>query len=240
MWRKDDKKHTKAKYKIPGNSATLNRARAFAAHAPELFAKKSVTFPIFAKWKANGGKDLDVASIQGPMEELQCKDFNWYLDFFSYIYRDGGLIPKEAYQLSPDGGKTCLQLKKRQSWGFATQTGDNLMLATCVNATGLQAGSGPTQYWHLANRDKEGKCCQGLQAWNTGQCLMNGLVTNLCDMNKQPAELTADGKLKIGEVCLNASPLGETVCENAVKWEKLRTFEPQEYTLLSQELKDKW
>lgn len=218
----------------------LNRARAFMAHAPELFAKKTVTFPGFAKWRDTGGSDLDVESIQSKMKELQCKDFNWYLGFFKYIYRDGGLIPKEAFQLSPDGGKTCLRLKKRASWGFATNTGDDLSMDACVNVTGIEVKTGTTQYWALANRNKEGKCCQALQNWNTGQCMLPGLKTYCCNMNDQPAQLTPEGLLKVGEKCLSANPLRETPCTAASKWQKLRPFEPPEYTLLSQDLKDIW
>lgn len=241
MWRKDDKKNTKARYKVPGNAALLNRARALKAHAPDYFANKTVTFPPFSRWKSTGGSDLDVKSIQSTMEELQCKDFDWYLGFFNYIYRDGGVIPKEAFQLSPDGGKTCLKLKKRQSWGFATNTGDNLSMDSCVNVTGLEVTrSGTTQYWAKANRNKEGKCCGSIQNWNTGQCIQSGLSTYCCNMNEQPAELTEEGWLKVGEKCLSANPLRETTCDGATKWTKLRPFEPPEYTLLSQKLKDTW
>jgi polypeptide N-acetylgalactosaminyltransferase len=243
MWRVDNKKNTKVKYKIPANSATLNRARAIAAHAPEFFRHKTLTFGMFSKWKDTGGSDLDVESIQAPMKELQCKDFEWYLDFFKYIYNDGGVIPREVFQITPDGGKTCLQLKKQQHFSFQGNKGDDLAIGPCLNVTGLEATSG-TQYWHKANRNKDGRCCGGLRAWNTGQCLLNNLKTSLCNMNDQPAEMTAEGLLKVGDKnnrCLSANPLRETSCNDATDtWKKLRPFEPQEYRILSQELKDKW
>lgn len=238
MWR-SGKKNTRAKYKLPPNSSGLNRARAFKAHAPEMFAKKTVTFSTFAKWRETGGSDLDVQSIQAPMNKLQCNDFDWYLDFFSYIYRDGGYIPKEVFQLTPDGGTTCLMLKSKRSWGSGGSPSDTLVLDQCTNVSGLAATSG-TQYWHKANRTPEGRCCSGLRAWNTDECVMNGLKTSVCSMSGQPAELTAEGVLKVGSKCLSVDPLRETSCEGATKWEKLRPFEPQEFTLLSQELKDKW
>jgi hypothetical protein len=63
-------------------------------------------------------------------------------------------------------------------------------------------------------------------------------------MNDQPAEMTAEGLLKVGDKnnrCLSANPLRETSCNDATDtWKKLRPFEPQEYRILSQELKDKW
>jgi len=239
MWRTGDKRNTRAKYKLPANSAGLNRARAFKAHAPAMFGNKTVTFPVFAKYKATGGNDLDVTSIQAPMEKLQCQDFNWYLDFFSYIYRDGGYIPKEVFQLTPDGGKSCLRLKSDRSWNSGGSPSDGLVLESCTEVSGLEATSG-TQYWHKANRNSEGRCCSGLRAWNTDQCIMNGLKTSVCSMNGQPAELTAEGVFKVGHKCLSTDPLQETSCEGATKWEKLRPFEPQEFATLSQELKDKW
>ena len=238
MWR-GSKKNTRAKYKLPPNSAGLNRARAFKAHAPDMFSNKTVTFPTFSMWRKTGGSDLDVESIRAPMEKLQCKDFNCYLDFFSYIYRDGGYIPKEVFQLTPDGGKTCLMLKSRRSWSSGGSPDDVLAMDECTSVSGLQATSG-TQYWHKANRTPEGHCCSGLRAWNTDQCILNRLTTHVCTMSGQPAELTTEGTLKVGNKCLSIDPLRETSCEGASKWEKLRPFQPQEFTTLSQELKDKW
>lgn len=238
MWRQGAKQNTRAKYKIPGGSSVVNRARAFKAHAPEMFGNKTVTFGPFSQWKSTGGNDLDVESIQAPMRDLQCQDFNWYMDFFSYIYRDAGYIPKEVFQLTPDGGKTCLSLKSR-GWGSGGSPNDSLIMDECSTVPGLEATSG-RQYWHKANRDSEGKCCGGLRAWNTDQCVMPGLRTSVCALSGQPAQLTADGSLKVGSKCLSVDPLRETSCADASKWEMLRPFEPQEFKVLSQELKDKW
>lgn len=238
MWR-GGKKNTRAKYKVPPNAAGLNRARAFKAHAPDMFGNKTVTFPMFSKWRETGGSELDVESIQTPMKDLQCKDFNWYLDFFDYIYRDGGYIPKEVFQLTPDGGKTCAMLKSRRPWSSGGSPTDALALEPCTDIAGLEATSG-TQYWHGANRTPEGRCCSGLRAWNTDQCIVNGLSTAVCGMSGQPAELRTDGTLKVGSKCLSVDPLRETSCKGATKWEKLRPFQPQEFMTLSQELKGKW
>jgi len=240
MWRASGKQNTRARYKIPPNSSNINRARALYAHAPEMFAKKSIAFPMFQKWRATGGSDLDVSSIQSAMNNLQCQDFEWYLDFFSYIYRDGGYIPKEVFQLTPDGGKTCLILKSKRAWGSDGSPSDVLTMEPCTEKVGSEITSG-TQHWHKANRNAEGKCCSGLRSWNTDQCIVNGLKTSVCSMSGQPAELTPEGLLKVGGTkCLRIDPLRETSCEGASKWEKLRPFQPPEFEVLSQKLKDKW
>lgn len=235
MWR--DAK-LKAKYKVPPGSASVNRARALLAHAPAMFAQKTVDFPMFRQWKATGGSDLDVSSIQGAMENLQCKSFDWYLDFFGYIYRDGGLIPKEVFQITPDGGNTCLYVKSKRLWGSDGPPHDTLAMEPCHAKT----NSG-TQHWHLANRNPEGKCCSGLRSWNTDQCIVGRLGTAVCSMSGQPAQITQEGLLKVGlpPKCLSINPLRETSCDQATSsWKKLRPFEPPEFKVLGQELKDKW
>ena len=221
----------------------FNRARAMKAHAPDMFGNKTLTYPAFQQWRATGGSDLDVESILAPMRSLECKDFNWYLDFFSYIYRDAGLIPKEVFQLTADNGKTCLMLKNRQTWDSTASPEDELVLGNCTTVSGLNATSG-TQYWHVANRKKDGTCCSGLQAWNTNQCITGNLKTYVCSSmtGGQPATLNKKEWLKVGTQCLNANPLSLSNCQKGVTqpWKKLRPFQPQEFTAMSQELQEKW
>jgi len=234
MWR--DQK-TRAKYVVPPGSASVNRARALLAHAPEMFAQKTVDFPMFQSWKQTGGSDLDVSSIQSAMQNLDCKNFDWYLDFFSYIYRDGGVIPKEVFQISPDGGKTCLYVKSKRAWGSDGQPSDTLAMEPCQETKDTG-----TQHWHLANRNAQGKCCSSLRSWNTDQCIVGRLATSVCSMSGQPAQVTSDGRFKVGTRCLSVFPLRETSCEEATTttWEKFRPFQPPEFEILGQDLKDKW
>merc|ERR1712146_236201 len=49
------------------------------------------------------------------------------------------------------------------------------------------------QRWHGANKKSNGKCCSGLRAWNTDQCIQSvsgGLVNTLvCDISGQAADM---------------------------------------------------
>jgi hypothetical protein len=237
MWREASKAKTRARYwndEMPRNCSTVNRGRAMLAHATNFFYNKTVTFPEF-----QASKDLDARSIQQPMEDLKCKSFDWYLGHFSHIYRDGGVIPREVFQLTYDGGKTCLQLGSGRPWGWNKEPmEDTLVLAKCVNATGLEVSKG-TQYWSGSNRMSNGKCCD----WNTDQCIHRGATTETCNLNGgQPAKLTDTGQLKVGLLCLTVEPkLRVTLCERATKtWEKIRSFQPQEFTLMSKEMQEQW
>ena len=186
--------------------------------------------------------NLNVQSIQEPLQALQCKDFLWYLNFFSYIYRDAGYIPRKVFQLTPDGGSNCISLK-RDNWGSASAPNDQLTLQPCSEVDGRAASSG-TQYWHQSNRDSEGKCCSGLRAWNTDQCMVRGLSSGVCSLNPdQPAGLGDNGYLKIAGNCVivtNGSLRLDTCSTDSTKWEEWKAFEPQEFSLLSQDMKDSW
>lgn len=245
MWRDSSKPNTVAKYRVPGNAAVVNRARAMMGHAPDMFAQKTIFFPMFSSYKRTGGSDLDVSSIHEPMTKLQCKDMNYYWDFFSYIYRDGGYLPKQVYQLTPDAGTTCLQLKSNRVWNSDGPADDKPSLAPCTNLPGLEATAG-TQYWHPANPTSEGVCCSSLRAWNTDQCISTPTRTFSCNNqanSQQKAQLQDNGTIVLGSgKCLSASgsTLSATSCSSATKWDKLRPFVPQEFTALSPELKAKW
>lgn len=238
MWRDASKKATQAKYIISGGQSKgeqsrLNRARAFRAHAPAFFDQKTTTFPSFAKWK-DKGDELNVTSITKPIEHLHCKDFSWYLDFFSHIYRDAGYIPDQVFSLTPDGGVSCLALG-RLTWGNAQMANDVLVLKPCRSTS--------TQYWHRSNRDKKGECCSGLRAWNTDQCMMHSRKTGICTMtSNQPASLAKDGKLRVVRNCLtvvDGTTLGEVDCHGeTTTWEKVNAFAPPEYLLLNSATKE--
>lgn len=240
MWRKQDDAKTKLKYKLPAEKALGNRARAMLAHAPKMFAAKTIMYSDFKEWKENKGSTLDVSSIREPLEKLQCKSFEWYLDFFNYIYRDAGFIPKQVFQMTPDNGATCLGLKGDTKWGGHGYSSDKLAMAPCSPVAGLEASNG-TQYWHDFGQDSTGKCCNSLKVWNCDQCLSSGLSTGSCKLKASvTASLSDDGLLRIGTKCLGVNPLALIDCNGASKWQKLRPFVPQEFQVLSTELQERW
>ena len=87
MWRSSDPK-TKAKYKVGAGDAIKNRARAVKAHLGKWY-DKTLTFPSFKEWQ---GKELDTSSITDGFKDLDCEDFEWYLNRFKHIYKDAGVV----------------------------------------------------------------------------------------------------------------------------------------------------
>lgn len=166
-----------------------------------------------------------------------CQSFQWYLDRFSYIYRDAGVIPEEVFQLSPDGGQNCLQITPNRKWGNAREASDHLMLQPCK-----EEHQGSNQWWHASNRKPDGTCCTGLRVWNTDQCLDNG-ATSICDLDgvtTQFAGLESNGVLKIKDTfCFSSDLKVSKDCKNGT-WTKLNTFTPVEFTLLDEKTKAKW
>ena len=55
------------------------------------------------------------------------------------------------------------------------------------------------QWWHASNRDLSGRCCSGLKAWNTDQCLSRGaggkVATRVCILGGTPEQsFSLDGR----------------------------------------------
>lgn len=238
MFRDNKKRETKAIYRIPGNSAPINRAKAMKAHASMFYENKTKVFGTFQHMSG-----VDTSSIERALEKLQCKDFYWYLEHFAHIYRDAGLIPKQVFQITPDGGKTCLALQSPIAWGGAVSN-ENLVTVPCDTHDGFSAAGG-VQFFHLSARNSDGKCCSGLRMWNTNACLAAGMKAKWCylDGDGQKAELTPEGYLKVEGKCWDGrnNQLSEAECsEGSTKWTKLRPFVPSEYLLLTPELKAIW
>lgn len=254
MWR-DGTAKTKAKYKLGAGDASKNQARAVKAHIGPWF-NKTLTFPKYYQFK---DQNLDTSAITDVIEKLKCKNFEWYLDKFKYIYRDAGVLPREVFQIEASNRSAkpqCLRLKKMKWTNYGTP--DELQLVDC-----LEDRVADPQFWHLANRGDDKKCCGGLRAWNTDQCidgrdpkatedkvptygcdLAQGLETSLKPRPGQTDEyLLALGRGKQhGNLCIsvkNSKPI-IVGCDDAISWKKRNPFTPMEYDFLSEETKKNW
>jgi len=121
------------------------------------------------------------------------------------------------------------------------------------------------QRWHRSNKDRTGKCCSGLRAWNTDQCVAGisnrkSFATHVCTVEYSPVqhiELTADdedlvaGQLSTPRGCVIASikkgdSYGFTVSqcfyvdgvELPPMWKKRNVEVPVETRLYQKALKD--
>ena len=260
MWRSGDPK-TKAKYKLGAGDAIKNRARAVKAHLGPWY-EKTLTFPSFKEWR---GKELDTSSITDGFKNLECKDFEWYLNRFKNIYRNAGVIPSEVFQIeaitseeSEDSGESplCLELKKMGWTNYGTA--DDIVLRECAESSTSEPRS---IWWHKSSRMKDGSCCGSLRAWNTDQCIdgrnpkkdVKKLVSYTCDLDAgleaflQPSKDNEDElSLTIGRadkhlcVSVDEGQVKIVECKYATKWKKRNSFTPIEYELLSDESKGDW
>jgi len=196
MWR-DNKWETQRRYVVPGGSVQINRARAAKAHMGAWFEDKVLSFPAFAQKVANPRTRFAELNVSGMIPQgLQCQPFEWYLKRFGHIYADGGVLPRRIFQLATtaaDGSQRCLQLQGHHDWGNAAAPTDRLMMVACAE-TQLPNSR---QWWHEANRLPSGRCCSGLRAWNSDQCLvsLNGdeLRTTTCALEGQVSQFAALG-----------------------------------------------
>lgn len=241
MFRLAHLKDTKAAYKLPVNSAPRNRAKAMKAHTGMFYTNKTKVFRDFEKMTDDY---VDTSSIDQALSKLRCKDFSWYLEKFAHIYRDAGLIPNQVFQITPDGGKSCLALQDGAPWGYPVQN-EKLGTEKCDVQDGFSATEG-RQFFHRSARNSEGKCCAGLRVWNTKWCVAQNMATMLCDLNAgsgQRAQITEEGYLQVEGKCWdhkdNALVVGDC-SEASTKWTQWRPFVPEEYNLLTPELKAIW
>merc|ERR1712232_585339 len=104
-------------------------------------------------------------------------------------------------------------------------------------------------FWHAANKGPDGKCCGGLRAWNTDQCLENArngeANTYICDVSgrRQPQAwaIKSDGTLQqswrgcIGPSTPGSSDLAEQSCGSlrgqSIRWSKQNAHIPLETQL---------
>merc|ERR1712176_1292297 len=133
-----------------------------------------------------------------------CRPFAWLLRRFRNVYEDGGLVPPEIFMLQEEQTGKCLLYQGPP--GTSYDGHESAMLDDCNEEN-------HRFFWHLGNTNFEtGKCCNGLRAWNTDQCLegaeLDGgtVATGICMMNGQDLlqqwSLQEDKSLRKGDQCL--------------------------------------
>ena len=290
MWRTSDAKQTLARYTVPRGASARNRARAAKAHFGAYFGAKTLTFPAFKQFAYDGGKSLDTAHFGPPAGFGHCRPFEWYIRRFAHIYRDAGVLPRTIFQIEavPRGELTrggtsglCLRMVGHARWGNGLSASDELELTPCGDVTSADLGrSRPIwgraavergrlpQWWHAANRRADGRCCSGLRAWNSDQCITTGGRTLVCDLGAaaggQGAMLDYDESvggslLRLGSAsapigCLDLATAGEfkagarltpTSCASArtsgsLAWRRKGEHAPVEFQLLSADAQADW
>lgn len=203
MWRTGSAK-TSARYKHVGDTI-YNRARAINAWLEE-FSAKLDDYPNFAHRKSSGGANWfgDMSTFNNVKKRLNgCRPFAWYLKRFKVVYEDAGLIPPEIFMIREEQSGLCLRYMGGA--GTSGSGSEGVRLENCDQ-------NNHRFFWHLGNRNKKTKkCCSGLRAWNTDQCLQGGQsggrgITGICELSgtnpSQAWSLTSDGLLKKGSSCL--------------------------------------
>jgi len=249
MWR-TGAKGTNARYRHVGDTGK-NRARAMHAWMGE-FTEKLNDFPQFAQRKMSGGDHWfgDMSTFQNVKNNLQgCRPFAWYLRRFKTVYEDAGMLPKEIFMIKEEKSGDCLLFQGQA--GTSGSGREGVVLAPCDQGN-------HRFYWHPGNRSpKTGKCCSGLRAWNTEQCLEGGqsggkkAVTGICEIGGRNSgqfwRLHSDGSLKRGNTCLGPGngprSLKEAPCfsfrnQGGAKFVKMNAHEPIETTLYNKARKE--
>ncbi|GHP12097.1 hypothetical protein PPROV_001082400 [Pycnococcus provasolii] len=167
MWRTNDPK-TKAHYHINGD---VHRNRWRAVHGwLGAFENVTLQYPDFARFQGPTGQNEDMHEYNEVRQRLKCKTFDYYLDFFHDIYEEARVLPDEIFRLeSVVAPGKCLDRSDSRpvQWmmGHAKMADGPAELKSC-NTDTLS-----TQWWHMANRDDDGKCCKGLRGYLSDQCL---------------------------------------------------------------------
>jgi glycosyltransferase involved in cell wall biosynthesis len=108
MWRVASNPKTQLHYPIPTEDVMRNKGRAVKAWFSE-FSEKSFTFPEYRTF-VDGEQPLGTFDNFDKLKERQkCAPFSSYIQRFSYVYVDGGLIPPEIFQIREEVTGLCLE-----------------------------------------------------------------------------------------------------------------------------------
>jgi len=210
-------------------------------------------YPTFANRKSRGSTPWygDLSNFE--VVKKGCgggRPFAWFLRRFRQLYEDGGMIPNEIFMLREEKSGLCLSYM-----GSAGTSGTGFGKAFLK-----RCDSGDRRFfWHLGNKDRQngGRCCTGLRAWNTDQCLNNvkegGAQTAVCDVSgrnwAQFWSLTQEGQLTRRGKCLALSKTGsdeisESVClglraSGGARWTKQGAVMPLETKLYRKAQREK-
>lgn len=204
MWRDPKKPKTMLRYPIPTRDVMRNKARAVTAWF-DGFRDKVFTFPEYEAFTDGSQVVGDMSNFDKLKSRMTCAPFSSYINRFSYVYIDGGLIPSEVYQIREESTQLCLERSPQ------AKQPHNTILAPCAGADeGGNPGSiSELQLWHGANRDRSeaglqagAPCCSGIMNWNFNTCLdAQGVGARVrtydCQLNghsiNQAFALTAEG-----------------------------------------------
>mmetsp|Transcript_44527 Transcript_44527/g.83521 ORF Transcript_44527/g.83521 Transcript_44527/m.83521 type:complete len:747 (+) Transcript_44527:170-2410(+) len=182
MWRTGSDHRTLPGYKRVGNSKK-NRARAVYGWYGD-FADKLAQYPYFAHHRKEWVGDL--SNFQQVKDRLSgCRPFAWFLRRFKDLYEDGGLVPDEIFMLKEGASGKCLRYQRNA--GTSSDGKGTASLEECDYKD-------HRFYWHHANKDSrnKGKCCSGLKAWNTDQCITDvgtdHIRTTVCEVSGKNAD----------------------------------------------------
>lgn len=214
MWRVPNDPRTTAHYRH-AQSKDGNIVRVAAAWFDEFSVK-------FHEGELQS-KTIDVSETTERKRQLNCKPFAFFLHRFRHIYDDGGILPTQVFSFRSKSHNGCIH-RSASAW----------TVGSCRKAA----------KFHFANRQKHtGKCCSGIRQWNTMECFdrldPRGPLPYYCDVTggNENQQYTFDkdaGLIKhVSGKCVSTtgSALSATDCREAVKWEVIEEFIPEETKL---------
>mmetsp|Transcript_166364 Transcript_166364/g.534379 ORF Transcript_166364/g.534379 Transcript_166364/m.534379 type:complete len:928 (+) Transcript_166364:123-2906(+) len=167
MWRDASNPKTVLKYPMKTEDVMRNKARAVMAWLQE-YQEKTLSFPEYESFVSGEQSVGDMSNFDRVRKRLKCAPFSAYIQRFSYVYVDTGLIPTEIFQVREESTGRCLERDPHDKQPHS------VVLAPCADDSGGSGGIPDLQLWHGANRDHRrpgAPCCSGLLNWNFLQCL---------------------------------------------------------------------